>query len=390
MTPDGATFSAQQTTAPAFQLRDANGSLLTQGVHGHLPRGAIHDLPQRVADFFAAHRSGPALLTGALPYDRDQQDFLTQPLHAQHYPELPVANDSHSQFGAVVEPTRQWQITEEPSSQAYAASVSQALELLNQPLLSAERKIVLARSLLVDAGRQIDPLMLLRRLALDTSVTAFMAALPAAPDGGKAMLVGATPELLLKKTGDRVLSHPLAGSASRHAQAADDENAAAQLLRSEKDLREHRNVVEAILDTLAPYCKVLNAPVTPSLRSTATMWHLGTRIDGILRSPETSCAELLRDLHPTPAVCGTPREWAREMIAHLENIDRGFFAGAVGWTDAQGDGTWYVAIRCAELRGTQARLFAGAGIVKGSDPAQETAETGAKFGAMLRALQLER
>jgi isochorismate synthase len=260
---------------------------------------------------------------------------------------------------------------------------------MDQAARPAEAKIVLARSLLLETHKRIDPMALWQRLAQDRSVTAFMTPLPASNTTDDAMLVGATPELLLKKAGSSVLSHPLAGSARRHPDASEDQQAAAQLLRSEKDLREHRHVVEAILDTLAPYCQTLHAPEMPSLRSTASMWHLGTRIEGVLRSPDLPCVELLRDLHPTPAVCGTPRDWARTMISRLESIDRGFFAGAVGWTQANGDGTWYVAIRCAELRAHQARLFAGAGIVQGSDPDAETRETAAKFTAMLQALQLE-
>src|SRR5690606_19347789 len=98
---------------------------------------------------------------------------------------------------------------------------------------------------------------------------------------------------------------------------------------------------------------------------------------------------LVADLHPTPAVCGLPGELARETIAELEPFDRGFFAGAVGWTDARGDGRWLVAIRCAELSGSTARLFAGAGIVAGSRPADEAAETSAKFLAMLRAFGID-
>ena len=120
------------------------------------------------------------------------------------------------------------------------------------------------------------------------------------------------------------------------------------------------------------------------------MWHLGTRIEGELHDPDIPSVLLAAMLHPTPAVCGMPCARAAGLIRQLEPVDRQFYAGAVGWCDlgAQGDGSWYVAIRCADICGPYARLYAGAGIVPGSDPAAEAAETGAKFGAMLQVLGL--
>ena len=118
------------------------------------------------------------------------------------------------------------------------------------------------------------------------------------------------------------------------------------------------------------------------------MWHLGTRIEGRLRDDSTPSVLLASALHPTPAVCGMPMARAADLIRKLEPVARDFYAGAVGWCDANGDGAWYVAIRCAEISGRQARLYAGAGIVPGSDPMAEAAETGAKFGAFLAALGL--
>ncbi|MNC45018.1 Isochorismate synthase DhbC [compost metagenome] len=141
------------------------------------------------------------------------------------------------------------------------------------------------------------------------------------------------------------------------------------------------------MDALAPWCSELRAPPAPALVSTRTMWHLGTRIEGRLHRPnEVSAAELAALLHPTPAVCGAPRDRAAAMIRELEAYDRGFYAGALGWTNAGGDGAWYVALRCAEICGAEAHLYAGAGIVDGSDPVAEADETSGKFQAVLRAL----
>ncbi|HEY9216058.1 MAG TPA: chorismate-binding protein, partial [Ancylobacter sp.] len=200
---------------------------------------------------------------------------------------------------------------------------------------------------------------------------------------------GATPELLIAKTGAAILSHPLAGSAQRLRDASADRAAAEGLRASEKDNREHAEVVSAILDQLAPYCAELGAPEGTQLVPTASMWHLGTRIVGRLRDAGTPAVELASLLHPTPAVCGTPREAAAKAIAELEGYDRGFYAGAVGWCGASGDGVWHVAIRCAEIAGHEARLYAGAGIVRGSDPVAEGEETSAKFAALLRALGID-
>jgi len=186
-----------------------------------------------------------------------------------------------------------------------------------------------------------------------------------------------------------VVSHPLAGSARRTGNAAEDQRRTEALLASGKDLHEHRLVVDAILDILAPLCTRLQAPPRPSLQATATMLHLATRITGTLKDPDVSSAALAGLLHPTPAVCGTPRLPALQAIRNLEPFDRGFYAGAVGWTDASGDGDWYVAIRCARVQGNTMHLFAGAGIVADSQPALEVDETAAKFMALRNAIGID-
>jgi isochorismate synthase len=183
-----------------------------------------------------------------------------------------------------------------------------------------------------------------------------------------------------------VHSHPLAGSARRLPDAGEDREAADRLRTSDKNRREHAMVVEAIFDVLAPYCRDLSAPPAPELVSTSTLWHLATPIRGTLRDPSVSSLELACALHPTPAVCGLPRAAAAEAIRMIEPFDRGFYSGAVGWCDGNGDGEWHVTIRCAEIAGSTARLYAGAGIVAGSDPDEEVAETATKFMALLGAL----
>lgn len=368
-----------------FVLRSEHGTLITDGRTATLPPGDADSLPARVRTFFGAARPGPGLLVGALPFDRQQHDYLFQPDTIQRRQDLAPLHDQAA-------PPRQahWTMVPQPPASEFGKAVEHAVAAIrdssrgNGPVL---RKVVLSRSLLLSAPHAVDPYQLARQLARDESVTTFVAPLPST-DGART-LVGASPELLVSKTGHQVLSHPLAGSARRHHDAAADQASAAQLLRSEKDQREHLSVVEAILDGLAPYCVRLKAPSRPTLASTASMWHLGTRIEGQLRDPDIHCAELVAALHPTPAVCGTPRDLARQTILALEPVPRGFYAGAVGWLDAHGDGAWYVSIRCAEVRGPQLRLHAGAGIVEGSEPVHEIRETAAKFMALLQGLGLD-
>lgn len=199
-------------------------------------------------------------------------------------------------------------------------------------------------------------------------------------------LVGASPELLISRQGIKIIANPLAGSEPRSDDPIIDQQRAEQLLRSEKDRREHALVIKAIEEALRPFCRTLNIPAEPSLISTPAMWHLSTTIHAELKDPATTSLQLALALHPTPAVCGYPAAAARHAISEIEPHDRGLFTGIVGWCDATGDGEWVVTIRCAEIKGRNVRLYAGAGIVAGSDPQKELAETGAKFNTMLTAL----
>jgi len=370
----------------AFMLASARKPLVATGLRRRLPAGAAETLAERVRAFFAEHddTSAPALLVGALPFDRTADDFLFQPESASDAPPAPLATGPR--------PDRRWQVRAEPSRKAYEAAVARALEIIaasrgeERPL----DKIVLSRSLLLEADPPVDIMALAGRLLGDPGAVRFLTPLGAGADGAPRHLIGATPELLLSKDGADILSLPLAGSSRRSADPAEDHAAVEMLMRSQKDQREHRWVVEAILDGLAPYCSALSAPANPELVSTLTMWHLGTRIEGRLKDPAgVSSAELAAVLHPTPAVGGTPRDRALALIPQLEGYDRGFYAGAVGWTDREGDGEWYVSLRCAEISGPQVRVYAGAGIIEGSNPAEEAEETSAKLQAILNALGVE-
>jgi isochorismate synthase len=273
-----------------------------------------------------------------------------------------------------------------PEPDDYAEAVAGAAKRIRSGSL---RKVVLARTLLVDAGRELDAKQLLWRLrAVDPDCYAFAGPEPP-PELARAggVLVGASPELLLLRRGREVRATPLAGSAPRFGNFKRDQISAQRLLSSEKDREEHTVVVEDVARVLGGYCDGLAYPKEPELLGTANVWHLATPFSGRLHDPSITALDLVAALHPTPAVCGTPREEAREALAELEPIDRGCYAGPVGWMDANGDGEWAIALRCAEITGTTARLFAGAGIVADSVPEEELDETEAKFRALLDSLR---
>jgi isochorismate synthase len=201
------------------------------------------------------------------------------------------------------------------------------------------------------------------------------------------VLVGATPELLLRRRGRLIEATPLAGSSQRFGDAGRDRSSADRLFDSDKDREEHAVVVEDVHHVLDSFCEDLVHPHEPELLGTANVWHLATPFRGRLHDPSITALELVAALHPTPAVCGSPREAAREALEHLEPIERGGYAGPVGWMDANGDGEWAIALRCAEITGSTARLYAGAGIVADSEPEAELDETERKFRALLDALR---
>lgn len=363
-----------------FSFKGPGGKICAHGPALALPRGPATSLSARLD---ALDLQPGEIIGGAMPFDKTDDDCLWRGRN----PQEPAAEFTTQ--GAL--PLREYALSPQPWAEDYAEMVREALTNLAAGQGEAGlKKIVLARSLLIESPHPIPVDLLLSRLGHDPEATAFRVRLPDPADaaGGLRHLVGATPELLLQKDGDRIRSHPLAGSARRAPDPAEDQKIAQALSHSEKDRREHLYVVDYILDTLAPYCHELSAPRGTEITHTASMWHLGTEIVGRLRDPQTSSALLASILHPTPAICGVPPAASAELIAELEPVRRGFYAGAVGWSAASGDGAWYVAIRCADVCGTTARLFAGAGIVLGSEPMAEAAETGAKFGALLSALGL--
>ena len=258
-------------------------------------------------------------------------------------------------------------------------AVATAVQRIRDHQLS---KVVLARDLYATAARDLDIRVMLRRLT-DRYPDCYTFAC--------ANLVGATPELLIRRQDDDVSSLVLGGTARRAQDPAEDARLGAALLASAKEREEHEYAVVGVRSVLADRCDRLEVEPGPSLMRFANVQHLATwitgRLDGGLPASDHSVLALADALHYTPAVCGTPAEPAMELIRDLEVMDRGRYAGPVGWVDARGNGEWGIALRCAEVDGNRARLFAGCGIVAGSDPAAELAETQAKFAVIQFALE---
>jgi menaquinone-specific isochorismate synthase len=253
--------------------------------------------------------------------------------------------------------------------------IGEAVEALQAGQLD---KVVLARRVDITANRDFVVSDVLERLtSLYPSCMVFSI------EG----FVGASPELLIRRTGDLLESHPLAGTVARSGDRVADAALVAALMASPKARHEHGLVIDAMRSALSGVCEELTVPEQPSVLGLRNVSHLATHIAGRLSAPSPPTAlQLVSLVHPTPAVAGYPAPVAIEYLQKAEGFDRGCYAGPVGWVDGRGDGAWALGIRCAELSGSGARIYAGNGIVDGSDPAEELAETQLKLQALLAAL----
>lgn len=239
-------------------------------------------------------------------------------------------------------------------------------------------KVVLARDLVARAAEPVDARAVLRRLGERYPTTWTFCV-----DG----LIGATPEMLARTEGGLVASRVLAGTIRRSGDDERDLALAASLARSGKDLVEHQYAVRSVVDALGPLCSGMNVPDSPYVLHLANVMHLATDVTGVLAGAASSLS-IAAALHPSAAVGGTPTKIAQGVIDEVEGMDRDRYAGPVGWLDASGDGEWAIALRCGRLSQDrrEVRLFAGCGIVAGSDPEEELAESAAKFIPMRDAL----
>ncbi len=316
--------------------------------------------------------TGP-LAVGALPFDPDGSGELVVPavVHSRIGGRRFVTRlaPAAEEVEPAPPPTR-FAIGSPRTPAQWTAMVEAALVAIARGVVE---KVVLAREVVIEGDASFDPAAVLRRLVTQQ---------PGSFVYATGDFVGASPELLVRRRGDTVESRPMAGTAVADGDAA----SLRALAESVKDQREHGFVVDAITDALGAVCRELEVGGVPEVAVFGHVAHLATPFRGRLHVPALTALDLARRLHPTPAVGGTPTGAALDVIRELEGFDRGRYAGPVGWVDARGDGEWAIALRGAELDGTRARLVAGAGIVAGSDPVAEWAETQAKLEPMLRAL----
>jgi menaquinone-specific isochorismate synthase len=361
-------------------LTDGSG-FVTSGVAARVPAGDIDRVLADIENDDPVSRAGTgAIAVGSLPFRGSAQGELVIPASVTGFdsdgrawrteigPTAPLAPN------AVPAPTR-FSVESRVSRTEWASQVNAILDAIEAGELA---KAVLAREVVVHADAPFDARAVVDRLRATQGGCVVFAA------GGN---VGATPELLVRRRGAAVVSRPMAGTIPRGATDAGDTAAEAALAASVKDGLEHRLVVDGVVDGLRACGVDITSVRGPDVARLATVSHLATTIAGNVEPRSASSAlELALRLHPTPAVAGAPRDTALTMLENLETFDRGRYAGPVGWVDAHGDGEWAVALRCAELDGSTARLVAGAGVVAGSDPDAEWAETQAKLEPMLRVL----
>lgn len=363
------------TPAPAvneFRFEHEGRGLLGVGVRERIDLAGGYGAPgawATVQSALAAAGEG-AVALGALPFDPTEPCSLVIPAEVTRgeLPAPPLPDPAHH------ESPDGFTLTSSRPHREFLALVEAAVEAIEGGHLD---KVVLAREVIVEANRPIVVHEVLERLR-----TLYPSTMVFSIDG----YVGASPELLVSRQGRSIASHPLAGTYARSGDPAVDERMAVALFESGKDRQEHRYVVDAIAAVLAPLCDRLDVPEVPSIMQLRNVLHLGTHIEGELCEPAPSALELVAALQPTPAVGGTPTEVALAWLAANEGLERGRYAGPVGWVDGEGNGEFALGIRSADIDSNRARLVAGVGLVKGSDPESELAETQLKLQALLAAV----
>ena len=387
-----------------YLWREESGGLAATGVAARIelpgglmdPEGPARSLEVLAgidADDRVGLRGCGPIVIGALPFDPLAPAHLVVPQRVvgcrdgrawTTTVDTTAARESDATGGAVEGRTRpsgsppdHFSLTSSMPHADWKAVVSDAVDAIKRGDM---RKVVLARRVDITGNRPFVISDVLARLqALYPSCMVFSV------EG----FLGASPELLIRRTGELVESHPLAGTVARSGDTRSDDALIAGLMGSEKARHEHQVVVDELRAALEPLCAELDIPEQPSVMGLRNVSHLGTRITGRLAAGEgtlPSALELVARVHPTPAVGGNPTDVAIRYVAEVEGFDRGRYAGPVGWMDRHGDGAFALGIRCAEVSGARARIYAGNGVVAGSDPDEELAETQLKLQALLAAL----
>jgi menaquinone-specific isochorismate synthase len=393
------TISPDQIDLTSFASSD--GMLFVRNGIGFATRGVAARVASHEARTFLANiqiddsvkapGSGPVLI-GAIPFDSQQpHDFVLPKMlicksddgrcwvTTIQDTELYKSELTDSDFSPLHAPSAtssSYTVTPGVDVETYLQAVTAARDAVRSGSIT---KAVIARDVFVASSQPIDIHSVLLRLR-----NTFGSSYQFSVDG----FVGASPELLVSILHGEVSSHPLAGTAPRTGDPTTDDQLAASLLSSSKNQIEHRIVIDAVHDTLLPWCSYLDWEPEASVVAVANVQHLGTHMSGRLSEPFLHVLDAVYALSPTPALGGHPRDKALKLIADVEGMSRGRYGGAVGWFDSSGNGVWAVSIRCAEYSNNNktARLFAGGGIVADSEPLSELAETQAKLQAMLAAI----
>ncbi len=366
-----------------FVFLSSNKSIHAQGCFTKITLPAVgyyspqNKLSKHVLQAFqhAKHQGiNHPILVGAIPFDKRQPSALFIPQHYQwiNRNDFTVSDDTP--------PTSIHHLHPYPDKKTFCQMVSSGINAINQNNLD---KVVLSRLLEIELKEQTQAgrlFMLLNK----QNPTSYSFYVPLQHH----ILIGASPELLLRKQGRFISSFPLAGSCKRGTSPITDQQQQESLFQSKKNRHEHQLVINAIKQILVNHCQKISIPTEPSLVKTPFIWHLGTKIEAELSNTSLDILTLACLLHPTPALCGFPGEQAATLINQLEPFERGYFGGIVGWCDSHGNGEWVVTIRCGQIAKNHITLFAGAGIVANSKPDAEWHETEIKFGTMLHALGL--
>ncbi|CAN2220112.1 MenF Isochorismate synthase [Candidatus Nanopelagicaceae bacterium] len=337
-----------------------------------------------VANSVHGSGTGPVLFT-SFSFDRNEESVLV-------IPKVIVGQKGSQSWITWIGDTPQPVLPESPaefsqgvftfgdgsiSTDAWKERVAEAIKRIES---SKVDKVVLARDLVATSTQEIEAIPVLKKLAAEYPSTWTFAV-----DG----LVGATPELLLRLSRGMVTSRVLAGTIPKTGDDEKDLALAASLARSSKDLEEHEYAVRSVAEALEPFCSSTNVPESPFVLHLANVMHLATDVTGALTETKqrVDAFSLLKSLHPSAAVCGTPRNIAFDIIDEIEGMNRGRYAGPVGWIDASGDGELGIALRTGQISGKEIRIYAGCGIVAGSNPEKELEESAAKMIPMRSALQ---
>ncbi|HAS6159492.1 TPA: isochorismate synthase [Vibrio vulnificus] len=368
-----------ELSSSPFFFASPNNTMMGIGVQEEhlqtLPFSELADVANNMLKNAKTSESDNPVLFGVVPFNQENMTRFVIPKTLYISSSTRASHTSASS-------APQARLISSPSGHHYKQGVHDLLGMFANQELS---KVVLSRAIEVATETDIQQQALLRNLlSINAKGYTF-----AAQIGDNQKLMGASPELLVAKKGSHLISNPLAGSRPRSESEQQNQASIQSLLNTGKDLHEHGLVVEEVERVMSKYCCNLYTPMVPSVIETQTMLHLSTQLEGQVLDPAINVLQVAAELHPTPAVCGYPREKAYEAIKRLEQFDRGYFTGMVGWCDSRGNGEWVVTIRCAEVQPRRMKVFAGAGIVNESQPQSELDETGAKMNTILKAAGIQ-